>query len=295
MSGLFDSYRLREGVHVWIKGMYQDGEGSARDLMRQGFDSHTHGFTLGVDVELAEAGLVGGYLAYDDLDVDYRGAQADTGNARSWAWTAGAYGSYWSPRQWFIQGSAGYGWHDLESRRDITFNSVNLEATGARDARNFAANAAAGFNISPGSGWVIQPQTSVSYDRFDDDAYTETGAGSLNLTMSGQQADTLRGEAGMTVRKSLIGATARPDIAVLYLYANYVYDHMLDDRSRRARFAIANTFEVRDTEETRHGIRYGLGFENTWHNNASVQVLFAAEDYGEIETLSGSLQFRKQF
>lgn len=82
---------------------------------------------------------------------------------------------------------------------------------------------------------------------------------------------------------------------MFYLCANYICEEPLDDRDLTARFAIGEPFEMIGDEGPREGIRYGAGFENTWRNNTSLQLLLDVQDYGEIKTLGASLQFRKQF
>ena len=295
-AGLFDSYRLREGVGLWLRGSYQDGEGDARDVLRQGYDSYNSSLVLGLDVALAEAGVIGGYLARNDLQVSYRGAVSETAQADVDGWTVGVYGSYWSASAWFVQGMIEYGWRSLESSRDISLNTLALQANGDWDARSFATAVGAGYSFRPAASWLIQPQLNVNYERFAEDGYSETGAQALNLTYGDVTAETLRAEAGFTVRKSIIGSAGpTPEITVLYIYANYVYDRALDDRDQSAQFAIAQPFEMVGDEGTRDGIRYGLGLENTWANNLSIQIVFDAEDYGEIKNLSATLQLRKQF
>ena len=294
LAALDDSYRLREGVGFWVRSSYQDGQGEQRDLFQQGYDSINRSMMLGIDVALKEGALIGGYLARDEMDVSYHGPTADTGETEVTGWTLGAYGSYWSENHWFMQGMIEYGWHRLESVRDISLNILDRQAAGNRDARGFATTAGAGYNITAGQGWLIQPQLNVSYERFADDAYAENGAQSLDLTYSQLNADTFRTEAGLTVRKVLANLQAQ-DVTAIYVYANYIYDDALDNRNITAQFEMAGPFEISGNGQSRDGIRYGLGFESTWANNASLQLILDAEDYGEIENLSATLQLRKQF
>lgn len=297
-TGLFDSYRLREGVDFWFRGAYLDGQQDRRDILRTGYDSNSRGFTMGLDVALGESGVLGAYLARDDVDMNYRApflAGRHSGQVEDRAWNLGLYGSHWSDARWFVHGMLEYGWHELESTRHGAIGPISLRPEGQRDARAFAALAGAGYNFEPATSWLIQPQVNISYQRFGDDGYTETGADLLNLRYSDLNADTLRGEAGVTVRKALSNTEHTGEITVFYLYANYVYDYALDDRNLTAQFVIAEPFEMMGDEEARDGIRYGLGFENTWRSNTSLQILLDAQDYGEIETASASLQFRKQF
>ena len=69
----------------------------------------------------------------------------------------------------------------------------------------------------------------------------------------------------------------------------------LDDRNLGAQFAIGQPFQVIGDEPAREGIRYGVGVENTWRNNAWVQVVLDVQEYGGVETLAASLRVGKQF
>nr|WP_256448149.1 autotransporter outer membrane beta-barrel domain-containing protein [Lysobacter sp. MMG2] len=294
-DGSDDAYRLREGVEMWLRGYYQSSEGDRVDLFRQGYESDGRSFILGADAALADSGVVGAYLAFDDLDMAYRGPTADTGRTRLDGWAAGVYGSYWGERRWFVQGALEYGVYDVETTRAVVFGPIAAQAQGDRDARAWTATAGAGYNLIPGDGWLIQPQMHLRYQRFDEDGYNERGAVALDLGYGDFDAGTFRGEAGVTVRRSLPAATAKPEISVVFAYANYVYDDALDDRDRTARFTIGDAFRISVDDGTRDGIRYGFGLEHTWNSNAAIQVLFEAEDYGEIENRSASLLVRKRF
>ena len=296
-TGMLDAYELRDGVNFWFRGAYLDGAENARDLLRTGYDSHSDSLAMGIDFALNENAVLGGYLVRDDLDLDYRAPQfvgGDSAQAEDRAWSTGIYGSYWSPSRWFLQGILEYGWHELESTRTMALGLTAASAEGKRDARAFAANVGAGYNFEPGRNWLLQPTLALSYHRLADDAYTESGADSLDLSYSSLNADTLRGEAGITARRAIVSSSTR-DITTFYAFANYVYDLPLDDRNRSASFAIAEVFEIVGDERARDGIHYGLGFENTWHGDTSIQLVIDAQRYGEIETLGASLQFRRQF
>lgn len=291
--GLFDSYRLRDGLEMWLRTSYQDGEGAQRNLFRPGYDSSNVALVVGVDLALDEAGVVGAYMAHDNLALDYRGFDGDIGEADAEMWSLGMYASWWSIHRWFVQGMVEYGWHDIDSTRDIDLDSVALRTNGARDAHALAASAMAGYNFAPADGWLLQPQLIVRYERFDDRAYAEQGAGLLDLTYGDLEAETARGELGVTVRKSL--PLSRNGISVFQAYANYVYDDPQDDRERTAEFAIAGPFTVFSNDESHDGVRYGIGLEHTWDDNTAIQLLFDMEDYGPIENRSAALQFRKRF
>jgi T5SS/PEP-CTERM-associated repeat protein/autotransporter-associated beta strand protein len=294
-GGLFDSYRLREGLEMWLRTSYQDGKGDQRNLFRPGYDSSNVGLVVGVDLALHDAGVVGAYMAHDNLDLDYRGfdGDPDIGEADSEMWSLGMYGSWWSVNRWFVQGMVEYGWHDIDSTRDINLDQVAMRTRGARDAHALAASAVAGYNFTPADGWLVQPQLIVRYERFDDGAYAEQGAGLLDLTYGDLEAETVRGELGVAVRKSLPLSSA--GISEIHGYANYIHDDPQDDRQRTAEFVMAGQFTVLSEGEPHDGVRYGLGFEHTWDDNKAIQVVFDIEDYGPVENQSAALQFRKRF
>lgn len=52
----------------------------------------------------------------------------------------------------------------------------------------------------PTGGWVLGPNAGLTYAHLGINQFSETGAGSVNLAVDDQQADSLRGRLGGTVR-----------------------------------------------------------------------------------------------
>ena len=55
-----------------------------------------------------------------------------------------------------------------------------------------------GYNLTPGRTWLIQPQVSASYERYEEDRYTETDGGRAEPELRDLDADTVRAEVGLT-------------------------------------------------------------------------------------------------
>ena len=274
-----DAYRLRDGIALWVQETYQDGRTEARDALRRGYDDTDTTFVLGVDAAQGDAGVLGGYLAYDHADVDYHGVSSDNQALESDGWSLGVYGSLWSARRWYLQGSAEYGWKDIDSTRAIQFASIAREAHGERDGNNLLVSTGFGYAFQPSSRWLLQPEILASYSRWDEDGYAETGADSLDLTYGDFTAETSRVEAGLTAHVN-IGPADR-GLAVLTPYVRYVADHALDDRELGAQFPSSAPFAVSEDVPTQHGVRYGLGFSQTWRDNAAFYANIDVQDIAE--------------
>jgi autotransporter-associated beta strand protein len=79
--------------------------------------------------------------------------------------------------------------------RPIDFASISRTATGVSYGNQWAHYTEAGVTLGSGR-LMLQPFTGVQYIYLDQHGYSETGAGSLNLSTSGQHVNSVRGNFG---------------------------------------------------------------------------------------------------
>ena len=99
--------------------------------------------------------------------------------------------------------SVRYAYSDLETRRSIRFDDVDTTATADCDSQDISAFFEAAYHVPMPANVLLQPMVSVTYDQLDQDSFSESGVGSLNLTFDRNKLDTVQTNLG--VRIALFG------------------------------------------------------------------------------------------
>jgi outer membrane autotransporter protein len=128
---------------------------------------------------------------------------------------------------------------------------------GDHDGDVFAASLGSGYPISR-EDTVLEPFGRLQYIRLDEDAFTETGAGSVNQRISSRDTESLTSEIGMRVTRVYKKAAGRltTDASVAWLH-----DFDIDDRTITTSYtgAPASSFSIPGQNVERNGVTLGLG------------------------------------
>ncbi len=198
----------------WIKaganGYKADGDGNAfGNTVRGG------GVTLGVDASLSRDAVAGVAVSYGKGRLKFDGI-TDNGQTRNVA--VGAYGQYASG-PWTFKGIAAYSQGDNEMNRNVSFGAISRTPSGEFDSRSGTVYAEAAYNI-PMQSYRLRPLAGLSWTHARQDAYSETGAGALNLNVAGETTDSLR---------SLIGVKTLHSAGNLRIEPRLVWSHEFGD------------------------------------------------------------------
>jgi outer membrane autotransporter protein len=175
----------------WSAGVVYFGFNNA-GAQRSGFRFTTPGITAGVDYRISDRfsiGAGGGY-GHDSTDIGSDSTKS-TGDSYSFA----VYGSYRPQPAFFVDGLAGFGSLNFNSRRWDT--GASAFAVGQRDGRETFASLSAGYERRTDT-WLISPYARMSYSQATLDAFNESGAGTDSLTYFGQTVTTVSGCAPST-------------------------------------------------------------------------------------------------
>ena len=203
----------------WSAGVVDFGFNNA-GTQRSGFRFTTPGVTAGMDYRISDQfsiGAGGGY-GHDSTDIGSDGTKS-TGDSYSFA----VYGSYRPQPALFVDGLAGFGSLNFNSRRWDT--DASAFATGQRDGRQTFASLSAGYERHTDS-WLISPYARMSYSQATLDSFSESGAGTDSLTYFGQTVTTVSGTLGLRAEY------AQPTKwGVLLPYARVEYQHDFNGQS----------------------------------------------------------------
>ncbi|MDC7699478.1 autotransporter family protein [Vogesella indigofera] len=173
--------------HVWVKPFGSWAEQENRDGVA-GYDARTRGLTVGIDGALSSQLRLGGALAYANIDIDGKSTVAKQSSEVDVYQLVG-YGSYSLDERTNLNFQVDIGQGNSQGERQIAFT----QSVAASDYDSFTAHAGLGI----GRNYVLDERTSITpslradYTWIKDQAYSETGAGALNLQVQSRKSDAL--------------------------------------------------------------------------------------------------------
>lgn len=253
---------------AWASGYASEFRLNGQDsLLPGGIRTRDQGAGLGVD------------RAFGDLHVGLtaRVGEADSsfgssGKLQSDHWTAGGFASV-AVGSVVVDASALFGTADNKMTRDNGFGTVQSDFQ-SRDAQ---VGLGLALNLAPAeSEWQITPVARLKYISYTQDAFTERGAGFIDV--EGQKRDTWltkvgfrfgrRPEAGKPVSFSLDGG------------AYWVHDYAADGKSINLRISGTNSsFSAEGRGADSDSLQLNLGGRVTFSDNYSVH-LGGQQDFG---------------
>ena len=203
-----------------------------------GFDFTMGGFTAGTDFLLSDNFLVGIASGYTRTASDFSnsGGSIDANSI-----PLNLYAAY-IPKPFYAVGSAGYTLNLFDLDRDLNFGGLARTAKSSATGHQFNAYGETGYDFKMGS-LVLTPNATLAYSHLWVDGFTESGADSLNLTVSSQSAESLQTGLGgrITFPFEACGLKIFPQ-----LFASYQHEFSNDSRGLDARLPqIGNTFTFR--------------------------------------------------
>ncbi len=145
-----------------LLGFYLNGKinfGKKKSTKKQtGFDFDTQGVTLGMDYRFSDQFVAGAALGYAFTDTNYN----DKGGTESQASSINLYGSYYLPKNFYLDLVSHFGYHASNNTRSIRYNDfsgkANSDTNGVEYGLNFSLGNQWGFN-----NWIVNPYARFEY------------------------------------------------------------------------------------------------------------------------------------
>lgn len=222
------------------------------DGLTPGFDAQTGGFMFGADRALSKDVLLGAAGGYEHTTFTTHSGVANDGHTNTVRFAL--YGRKTLDNAIALDAQAGYALHMIESERFVA--AAAATATGEHDAHEFSAGAQASKALNAGR-FTITPRAGLNFVHVMEDDYTETGAGTSNLTVAEKDTSSLRLFTGLSASTPFMvreGFHFTPEARVKYSY------EAIDD-SRNAQVTMTGTgFTIQGLRPTRHTLSLGTGF-----------------------------------
>ena len=187
------------GWDVWAQGYGQGGDIGDSDT--SGLNYGTGGVAFGVDHWLNHQSLIGLFGGWSSSNADLDSGMAST-DAESWR--VGLHAVHRLPKAYLL-GSFYYGESQYEGQRYLPLYADT--AFSDYDGEEWGAYLEFGIPLfSEATQWKIQPLIAYQFLSIHQDRFTETGAGTGNLTVSQEDTDSSRLSAGAFLSRDLFVA-----------------------------------------------------------------------------------------
>ncbi len=164
---------------IWGKVMSSTATQDQLD-MYNGYELSSNGLSFGLDKIIKDNTIIGASLGYLATDVTQSNPgnndQSDVKSVQASIYGSHVFGEY------SVEGQLGYAMHSTTGHRET---AIDRTANYDIDAKQIQLNVTGAYNYNY-NDIKITPSASLNYSMFNQDAYTETGAGALNLSVESE-------------------------------------------------------------------------------------------------------------
>ena len=184
---------------VWMKGF--GSWANQNDINGvSGYKINTGGLAVGIDKGLTRKANIGAVFAFSNSGVSSNSSSAPSGVTVN-SYQAGVYGDYAIHPQLIANAQLDVGMNQNNAYRNITFMGTNANS----NYKSYSGHVGTGVKylmpLSTKNTFI--PSVRVDYTTVQSQAYTETGAGALNLAVGQQTYSTLIPSADLRIDHSL--------------------------------------------------------------------------------------------
>jgi len=246
-----------------------------------GYDADSNGLALGWETDKS-GDLMGLSVSYSDTDVD--GKSASSSHTDTTAVQVAAYGTYGKATDWMV----GYASGDNDTKR----TALTGTASGKYDSNIFSAKVGHAFASSNTGAWTMTPKVDASYTNIDNDGYTETGAGNLNLIVASSSHDVLTARAGAEFTQHIVDGDS---VTIPRVNIMAGYDLSNDAASVSSTFTGGGSaFTTSAAEPEKASLQLGFGVDHV-SDDSTVSLDLNADLRSDYDSMSGSLTFKSKF
>ncbi len=242
------------GWRMWASG-FGAGGSLSRNADAHGLALSYGGIAAGADYRLDPKLLLGWAVAYA------RSGAATSGVPGSITLNTGsllAYASY-APGPGYLDGALGYAYGGASVSRSIVFPGQARAANGSPNANMFLGNFETGYRLALGPATRITPLAGLQIVTVSRGTFTESGAGAVDLRVSGATTASVRGLLGVQLEHTLPVGLEKP----LGLSLRAAWSYEFADASRGVTASFTGTpdagFNVRGTPAPRNAAQLGAG------------------------------------
>ncbi|WP_213958845.1 autotransporter outer membrane beta-barrel domain-containing protein [Variovorax sp. dw_954] len=284
-----DGTQLRERDCVWARGIGTDARRDSSDLGAS-YKQHSTITQLGGQKTFGDGWVAGGSISYDSSSLS---GTDGAGSVSGQSWTLGAV----VKRQlgdWLISGAVDAGRGSYTSQRNIQFGNINENASGNFDAEHIGVHSRIARQFAM-TDWYLKPYIDLHATHVRSNGYTETGAGALDLQVSGASSTTY----GAAPMLEIGNRVELPNGMTLHSYVAAgaaVYSNTAWESSMQFAGAApgTNAFNVSSSVPNQR-LKLNAGVNLISHRNLDVKLEYTGEFAKGFTSSTGSLKLSYLF
>ena len=245
---------------VFINGEVNFGDKDSRPT-KPGFDFTTTGVTAGVDYRVTDNLALGVAAGYVTNNTDLKN---NLGNIDTNGYNVSVYSNF-VQENFYTDAVVSYGWNNYDIKRKIAFD--NRTATANSDGNQLSVDVNSGYNIKSGNA-SFGPTVGVRYNHVNIDGYTEKDAGSLNMVVKDQEADSVVLSVGAQASVAISTGTGE---VIPYVRATYEHEFANDSREIVTELVTQPGIPMRTSTDSpdRDYVKLGVGTQVVFSENVS--------------------------
>ena len=273
--------------NVWGKPFGSWAEQKQRDGV-DGYKAKSGGIIVGADAAVSATDRVGLAFTYANTDLDGKGVAKQ--GAEIDMYQLMVYGSHNLNPSTDISWQADVGFNQTDSSRTISFGGLDRVADGDYDGKSYHLGAGIGRVLALDAKSSVTPTVRLDYTLVKNQAYTETGAGALNLSVGKQDA-----------KQFIVSGDAKYNYAVaqdqtLSLNLGAGYDFLTKRTAVVSSFAGGGAaFTTVGAAPTKTFLRGGAGFTSLAANGMELTARYDVETRSKFTNQTVSFKLRKEF
>jgi len=275
---------------VWIQ-FYGDYAHQGKRGLSNGYLANMWGTVIGIDRLFIEGdlrlGLAQGF-GFSKIN-----SKDNYGHTSIDSYQTGIYGEYQAKDSPYILDAVlTYGYNDYDSSRNISVGGIDRTAKSDYYGQQFSSYLEAGYKIQK-EGFDIIPLLALNYSCLYLPKYTETGAGSLNLTVDSQKYNSLQPGVGLRLSKVFENKSGifTPEIRL-----RYFYDTINDEQQTIATFAGGGaSFKTEGYKPAPSSFDFGARVEFFNKKNITILADCDTEFKDGYYEVGGSITFKYSF
>lgn len=258
---------LADGIVVWgtpfAATARAQGSGDAAAFSRSG-----GGFIGGIDAPIGiwRVGVLAGY-SHSNFDVGARGSDGSSNN-----YQLGLYGgTQWG--QLGLRAGAIYGWHNVDTKRDVAFPAFRETLSSHYDAATAQAFGEVSYRFDLGRA-ALEPFGNLAYVHLDTRRFAEKGGTTAALSSEKSSADAVFATLGLHMSTEIRLA----DTAV-NLRGMLGWQHAFDDVTQNAHLAFNNgaSFTIAGAPLAKDALAVEAGLDVALTRNATLGATYAGQ------------------
>ncbi len=283
-----------DGARAWARGygFYEDV--SSQSYSQGSYTASMGGLMAGMDVGVENGILLGGFVGFTPGSMT---TQTTLGNTQDTLLGVnfGVYGS-WVPTDgaMYVESYAMGGYNNVDQTRNMNVPGLIRSATSTSDAWGAMVGAESGLNLNLGARTVLQPYISLDYGYYTNGGYSESGAGSLNLTVSSQVAQMLQPSIGTRLMNSF---NVGDDVITPYVGAAFMAQVPVGSWSQNytSSFSSSQVFSGGTGPNDQYGATFEAGLQMATKSGWTAYVSFNGAAMTNTQIYGGQIGIQLQF